>query len=154
MKNIISIMMILYTCNTLAHNHPVEIELPKVANGDYQRPYVAVWISSKDNQSSQVLQLWHERERWLKDLKYFWRRILRKNPNSIDGVTGATRGPGHYKFNWDDENYAPGYYKLCAEAAREHGGRTAKCLMFELPLLKSQQIELDGEFTKLRIEAH
>lgn len=152
MKRLIPTMLLLFSSNALTDSHKVEIELAKILSSDYQRPYVAIWVSNKDKHSTQVLQLWYERDRWLKDLKYFWRRILRKQPKSIDGVTGATRGPGTHQFNWDGKDLKPGIYKLCAEVAREHGGRTAKCMDFHLPLNQAQQITLEGEFTKLRIE--
>jgi len=143
--------------NSMAQSYRVEIELAKFSSAEYHRPYVAVWIASPSNQPQQVLQLWSERDRWLKDLKYFWRRVLRKDPGASDGATGATRGPGRYHFSWDGEagktRLPSGSYKLCAEAAREHGGHSAKCLNFDLPLTMVQQIQLNGEIIQLRIEA-
>ena len=150
-------LLFLCTTNAAAQPYDIEIQLAKFTSGEYQRPYVAVWIANDKNKSQQVLQLWQERERWLKDLKYFWRRVLRKDPSSIDGVTGATRGPGLHHFSWDgygkSGELAAGNYKLCAEVAREHGGHDAKCLPFKHPLKKAQQLKLQGEFTLLRIEA-
>ena len=153
----ISLASLLFVPASLAAQHHIEIVLPSVDQANYERPYVAAWIANADNQTEEVLLLWQAQERWVKELKYFWRRVLRKNPNVIDGVTGATRGPGLYRFSWDNDVVNPlrdGHYKLCAEVSREHGGRTAKCLEFELPLTEAQQLHLaDGEFTDLRIKA-
>ena len=158
-----SLALILLACSLLAVAEPtnqyrIVLELPQFDTGNYERPYVAVWIATEQNQPVKVVRLWREHERWLKDLKYFWRRVLRINRQSVDGVTGATRGPGEYVMQWDGRNQqgsslSPGRYKLCAEVAREYGGRTAKCLHFDYPLTSDrEEIRPQGEFTLLSIE--
>ncbi len=139
------------------NHYRVHLDIPAFDTSNYEKPYTSVWIANTKNQPLRVLQLWYEDDRWLKDLKYFWRRVLRINLQAADGVTGATRGPGQYTLDWDGldrqgDSLSPGQYKLCAEVAREHGGRTAKCLQFEYPLAEAIELRLEGEFTRLAIE--
>ena len=61
-------------------SYQVELELAKFDSGTYRRPYVAVWVATEKNQPIKVIRLLREHERWLKDLKYFWRRVLRIDP--------------------------------------------------------------------------
>ncbi|MBB6523602.1 DUF2271 domain-containing protein [Pseudoteredinibacter isoporae] len=157
-RSTLSMALLCWVGSTVAAPYQIEIELPSFNVGDYERPYAAVWIANSKNKPQRVVQLWYEDDRWLKDLKYFWRRVLRKNEHAADGVTGATKGPGVYTLTWDGldgkaKELAPGTYKLCAEVAREHGGHNAKCLKFEWPLTEKGELKLEGEFSQLSIEA-
>ncbi|MCV6621878.1 MAG: DUF2271 domain-containing protein [Cellvibrionaceae bacterium] len=154
----LAILAGLYLPASNAEQYQITLELPSFDTGDYERPYTAVWVASAKNKPQRVVQLWYEDDRWLKDLKYFWRRVLRKNEQAADGVTGATKGPGLYQLQWDGLDHeanalANGQYKLCAEVAREHGGHNAKCLKFDWPLIDKVELKLEGEFTTLSIES-
>lgn len=141
-------------------HYEVELEVPDQAVSDYRRPYVAVWVADTKNKPVQVLALWYQDERWLNDLRHFWRRVMRSESVDVDGVSGATRKPGIYNLHWDGKNsageqVARGGYKLCAEAAREHGGHTAKCVDFEVGEGSiSQTLRLEGELSMLSLKTH
>ncbi|WP_353409653.1 DUF2271 domain-containing protein [Pseudoteredinibacter isoporae] len=157
-KRTLSIALLCWAGSTLAAPYKIDITLPNISAGDYERPYAAVWIANSKNKPQRVVQLWYEDERWLKDLKYFWRRVLRKDEHAADGVTGATKGPGVYSLLWDGldnkgKDLPSGHYKLCAEVAREHGGHNAKCLTFDWPLGQKSELKLEGELSQLSIEA-
>lgn len=116
----------------------IEFTLPEIATGQYQRPYVAVWIETKKGKAVRTLTVWHEDKKWLKDLRRWWRKAGRYQTNDLDGVSGATRAPGTFTLNWDGkdangEPVAPGEYTLRLEASREHGGRTLLKQKFTLP---------------------
>ena len=91
----------------------------------YRRPYVAVWIEDEEGNDVRTLALWIERQRWLRDLRK-WYRIHRRDKDLIASVSRATRRPGAYELVWngksnDGEDLPTGNYVLCMEVAREHG---------------------------------
>lgn len=111
-----------------AQNVSVELQLPTIGSGQYKRPYVAVWVEKKgERRALGTLAVWHEDKKWLKDMRRWWRKAGRYNPD-VDGVTGATRPPGTYQLQWQAEDSQgqalSGDYLICLEAAREHGNRT------------------------------
>lgn len=137
-------------------SYVVELSLTNIASGEYKKPYTAIWVADSKNKPLRVLQVWREKERWLKDLKHFWRRVLRQQTINVDELTGATRGPGKYTLHWDGKDtfgneLSADHYKVCAEVSREHGSHTAKCLQFRWPLTERTEIEVSGEFTHLMI---
>lgn len=111
-----------------AQSVDVAFELPVIKSSQYKRPYVAVWIERKgERRALETLAVWHEDKKWLKDIRRWWRKAGRYNPD-VDGVTGATRAPGAYTLSWDarDANgeALSGEFLLCLESVREHGNRT------------------------------
>lgn len=107
----------------------IKLELPELQAAQYYRPYVAVWIEDEQQQPVKLLAVWQEKSDWLKDLRRFWRKTGRSDARLVDGMTGATRGPGNYQLSWNgrDNNgaeVAAGQYILFVEAAREQGGRS------------------------------
>lgn len=119
-----------------APNYQINVTLPVIENGQYHRPYVALWVEDKQRKAHRTLAVWMQKDKWLSDLKRFWRRVARSDRERVDAVTGATHGPGTYNLQWDGlndhgETLAPGSYALCVEAAREKGGREALCVDFE-----------------------
>ncbi|WP_288739676.1 DUF2271 domain-containing protein, partial [uncultured Rheinheimera sp.] len=106
----------------------IQVELPKIDTGTYHRPYVAVWIENEQQQPVRLIEAWLEKPDWIKDLRRFWRKLGRSEPQLVDAKTGATKGPGSYKVRWDGKDeqgkaVAAGTYVLFVEAAREQGGR-------------------------------
>ncbi len=100
----------------------------------FRKPYVAVWLQDKDKFPVRTLALWVQKTqpgpRWYPDLRVWYRdeklREVVDGNQVIDAISGATRGPGTYKFAWDglDERgkpVKPGTYTLVVESAREHG---------------------------------
>jgi hypothetical protein len=126
----------------------VQVELPKIDTGTYHRPYVAVWIENEQQQPVRLVEAWLEKPDWIKDLRRFWRKLGRSEPQLVDARTGATKGPGSYKVRWDGKDeqgkaVAAGTYVLFVEAAREQGGRN----------LAKQAFKWDGSAVQIEIKA-
>lgn len=109
----------------------LDLNLPRIEDARYRRPYVAVWIEDADHFPVRTLALWTQNPRWLPDLKQWYRddqvRSLAEGTDLSRTVASATRPPGHYTLKWDgkDNEGKPvkaGKYTVCVEAAREHGG--------------------------------
>jgi hypothetical protein len=92
---------------------------------------VAVWIEDKDRYPVRTLAVWFQKERWLNELRAWYRddrlRAMSEGNDILGSVTSATRSPGKYTFNWDGKDNAgklvkAGPYTVLVEAAREHGG--------------------------------
>lgn len=126
---ILALLAALTSSGALASNSvEIALEIPKQQDGQYQRPYVAVWVES-GGKAIRTLALWKKEDDWLKDLRRWWRKAGRYSHTDIDAATGATRAPGQYRLRWDgrDRNgdmLPPGDYLIALEAAREHGNRT------------------------------
>lgn len=134
----------------------VSVELPKLNVAEYHKPYVAVWIEDSSNAVVSNLAVWYdyemrnnEGEKWLKDMRQWWRRIGRTLDMPVDGVTGATKGPGQYDLNFT-AGKAPlaqlpaGEYRLQVEAAREVGGRELVSIPFTWPQKKGVTLNAQG----------
>ncbi|WP_149539113.1 DUF2271 domain-containing protein [Siccirubricoccus phaeus] len=123
----------------------LNLEIPRLAVAEYHRPYVAIWLERPDQQAVATLAVWYdvakrnqEGEKWLKDLRQWWRRAGRSLTMPVDGVSGATRAPGRHTLAIDTSRppfagLAPGDYTLVVEAAREVGGREMLRLPFQWP---------------------
>ncbi|QDT11571.1 DUF2271 domain-containing protein [Planctomycetes bacterium K23_9] len=111
----------------------VEINRPD-ASRRYRKPYVAVWVEDKDRFPVKTIALWLMKNnpgpRWHPDLRQWYKsdrmRLLVEDESLIDGMSGATRSPGKYKFAWDGTDndgkvLPPGEYMFYVESAREHG---------------------------------
>jgi hypothetical protein len=135
----------LATAPTTAAELRVTLEIPRLAVAEYHRPYVAIWVERADQQAAATLAVWYdmkqrnaEGEKWLKDLRQWWRRAGRQMQMPVDGVSGATRAPGRHAQAFDAAGpalagLAPGSYALVVEAAREVGGRELLRLPFQWP---------------------
>ncbi|MEG9431568.1 DUF2271 domain-containing protein [Terriglobus sp. ADX1] len=111
----------------------IKLELPRMDNPRYRRPYVAVWIEDKDKYPVRTIALWFKNPRWLNELKQWYRddqlRNLSEGTDISGTVSSATRVPGSYTLKWDgkDNNgklVKAGTYTVVIEAAREHGGHS------------------------------
>ena len=98
--------------------------------GGARRPYVAVWIEDKDRFPVRTLALWYKKERWLPDLRSWYRddriRAMAEGRDITASTASATRPAGKYTLKWDGKDNAgkpvkPGKYVVNIEAAREHG---------------------------------
>lgn len=123
----ILLMLIAFNTHLKATELSLSINLAK-QTGEYHNPYVAAWIEDETGQSVRTLLLWREGAKWLKDLRTWWRKVGRKNPSLVDGITSATRPAGNYKLNFStlDDQDSPlkkGTYILKVEVVRENGGR-------------------------------
>lgn len=109
----------------------LDLNLPRIDDARYRRPYVAVWVEDADHFPVRTLALWTQKPRWIADLKQWYRddqvRNLTEGTDISKTVSSATRPPGRYTLKWDgkDNEGKPvkaGKYTICIEAAREHGG--------------------------------
>lgn len=136
------------------------------------RPYVAVWIESDNKESVKDLALWHKKgkkkdskkdregkkkgDKYLVDLKQWWRGGGREKDVPIDGVSSATRTAGkhllHFKAGDAPLGDLPaGSYRLVVEAAREDGDVEALRIPFQWPPSKAESSEMAGERELTRI---
>ena len=109
----------------------VELNLPRIDDARYRRPYVAVWIEDADHFPVRTLALWTQNPRWLPELKQWYRddqiRNLSEGTDISRTVSSATRPAGKYSLKWDGKDnegklVKPGKYTVVIEASREHGG--------------------------------
>jgi hypothetical protein len=143
------------TTQASAAEMEVKVEVPRLAVAEYHRPYVAIWI---ENASGHVadLSVWYdlklsdrEGEKWLKDMRQWWRRSGRALELPIDGLSGATRPVGEHRLQFDSEHpalqaLAPGDYQLLVEAAREVGGRELVRVPFSWPVSEALTHQQSG----------
>lgn len=107
----------------------IDIALPLFNIADYRGPYISVWLTDHNNHLLKTLALRGTSERWIHELRTWWRRVGRKNIALIDGFAGATQKnkPLHIIWNGSDDFGEPvneASVVLHIEVAREHGGRT------------------------------
>ena len=66
-----------------AHAGGIEltVEIPKLSVAEYHRPYVAIWLEDANGKVAATLNIWYdiklkdeEGEKWLKDIRQWWRR--------------------------------------------------------------------------------
>ena len=121
----------------------VSIQIPQLKVAEYHRPYVAVWLEGPDGAATTLAALYdvkkanQEGEKWLKDMRQWWRKSGRDLNLPADGVSGATRAPGTHTLNFGGQRLAklpPGQYQLLVEVAREVGGREVVKVPVQLPL--------------------
>lgn len=134
----------------------VDVEIPRLTVAEYHRPYVAIWIARPDNSVAANLSVWYdlklanrEGEKWLKDMRQWWRRTGRSLELPVDGVSAATRAPGRHSLQFADSaaplaDLPAGDYQLVVEAAREVGGREMLSLPFSWPPSAASQAETAG----------
>lgn len=113
----------------------VKFNLPQLNVAEYHKPYVAIWIERADQSVVSNLAVLYDTkmkdrggEKWLKDLRSWWRKAGREATLPIDGVSGATRPAGSHTMTFDGAKHGldklpAGEYRLMVEAAREAGGR-------------------------------
>lgn len=140
----------------LAADIEVKVEIPRMTVAEYHRPYAAIWIERADNTVAANLAVWYdlklkdkEGEKWLKDMRQWWRRSGRELQMPVDGVSSATRAPGLHALNFSQGkaplgDLAPGSYKLVVEAAREVGGREVVSIPFQWPPQKAESLKAQG----------
>lgn len=120
----------------------VKFELPQLNVAEYHKPYVAIWIEKADGGVASNLALLYDvkkkdnaGEKWVKDLRSWWRKAGRDLSLPVDGVSGATKAAGSHSMHFAGATgkLPAGEYKLVVEAAREAGGREVVRLPFSLP---------------------
>ncbi|PXF63921.1 DUF2271 domain-containing protein [Kangiella spongicola] len=126
------------------------ITIPKKSVVEYHAPYIATWIENDKRKTVASTSLWYDdQEKWLKDIRRWWRKTGRSQKKPYDGVTGATRRPGEHQLVLRSEDTSElledGDYVLYIEAAREVGGREVLSLPFSWPITESTEVSASGE---------
>jgi hypothetical protein len=129
----------------LAADLELSLEIPRLTVAEYHRPYVAVWIENPDKTAVKTLAVWYdvklknqEGQKWLKDMRQWWRRAGRDMSLPADGISAATRAPGRHQVVFKGGasplgNLPAGQYNLVVEAAREVGGVEVLRAPFQWP---------------------
>jgi len=129
----------------MAADMTVKFDLPQLNVAEYHKPYVAIWIERADQSVASTLAVLYDvkkkdnaGEKWVKDLRTWWRKAGREAQLPIDGVSGATRAAGTQTMTFAGskaglDKLPAGDYKLVIEAAREAGGRELVRVPFTWP---------------------
>ncbi|CAM3714196.1 DUF2271 domain-containing protein [Rheinheimera salexigens] len=132
------------------------VTLPRLNVAEYHAPYVAVWIEDEQRKITHIA-VWYDTalsnnkgQEWLKDLRQWWRRGGRELSMPVDGLSGATKGPGQHiiqaQLSAVLSKLPAGKYRIMVEAAREVGGRELLQLPIQLPLTEqSLPAEIAGK---------
>ena len=141
----------------------LEITLPNLNVAEYHAPYVAAWLADERGKRVVDIAVWYdtdmannEGEKWLKDLRMWWRRSGRSASMPIDGVSGATRRPGTSTIALDGrfDDVAAGDYFIWVEAARELGGRETLKVPVSLPVKQTVNTSAEGQHELSSITLH
>lgn len=157
MRKPLLLSLALLTSPLMAAELVVDVEIPRLQVAEYHRPYVALWLEEPDKRHVANLAVWYdlklkdnEGEKWLKDMREWWRRSGRSLQMPVDGVSGATRAVGTHQLSFDDtkaplKDLPAGDYRLVVEAAREVGGRELLRLPFTWPPQNAEKKQAQGE---------
>lgn len=157
MRKPLLLSLALLTSPLMAAELVVDVEIPRLQVAEYHRPYVALWLEEPDKRHVANLAVWYdlklkdnEGEKWLKDMREWWRRSGRSLQMPVDGVSGATRAVGTHQLSFDDtkaplKDLPAGDYRLVVEAAREVGGRELLRLPFTWPPQNAEKQQAQGE---------
>jgi hypothetical protein len=148
-------ILLFATSPALAAGLDVSLSIPTLKVAEYHRPYVAIWLEPAGGEAK-TLAVWYdtklkdkEGEKWLRDIRTWWRKSGRTLSFPVDGVSGATRAPGTHKVSFTAGkgplgSLAPGQYELVIEAAREVGGREVVRLPFQWPPKGGEVVKAAG----------
>ncbi|MFA7555640.1 MAG: DUF2271 domain-containing protein [Spongiibacteraceae bacterium] len=137
--------------STVSFKLNIDYSIPNINTSEYNKPYVAIWITDTSGKPVRNLLLLGENERWAHENTRWWRKIGRRNANLLMGISRPTRQPGNYNLSWDGsddfgEYLAAGTYTLHVEAAREQGGHEYKKVVLHLLQQPFEQtLEASGE---------
>src|SRR5690606_4773134 len=80
MRTLVSAALLLATASAGAAELSVSVDIPRLNVAEYHRPYVAIWIEPEQGTPT-TLAVWYdvklrdsEGEKWLKDMRQWWRR--------------------------------------------------------------------------------
>lgn len=157
MRKPLLLSLALLSAPAMAAELVIDVEIPRLQVAEYHRPYVALWLEQPDKRHVANLAVWYdlklkdnEGEKWLKDMREWWRRSGRSLQMPVDGVSSATRAVGTHRLTFDSSQ-APltdlpaGEYRLVVEAAREVGGRELLRLPFSWPPQNAGKQQAQGE---------
>lgn len=135
----------------------VTLDIPQLKVAEYHKPYIAMWLEKPDQSFVANLAVLYDikkqnkaGEKWLKDMRQWWRKSGRDLQMPVDGVSGATRAPGEHSFAFAPGKAAltalpTGDYQLVVEASREAGGREVIKVPFAWPPQSTQTKSAQGK---------
>lgn len=134
----------------------IDYQIPRFSDSDYERPYLAIWLTDSDNNFIRQLLLLGRSNRWAQENKRWWRYVGRNNDTILDAIAKPTRRPGHYQVSWDglDNNHQISQHdKLIVhiEASREHGGHDYQRTTIDLSTDDIKRLNAKGELGKTEI---
>lgn len=144
------------TTPAFAADMNIKVEIPRMTVAEYHRPYVALWIEGADQSFVRNLAVWYdlklkdnEGNKWLKDMRQWWRKSGRELDMPVDGLSGATRAPGEHQVTFNSaksglDKLPAGEYALVVEAVREVGGRELLRVPFQWPAKAAQSASAKG----------
>ena len=153
----IAVGLPLVSASAMAADLTLKFEIPQLNVAEYHRPYLAAWLENADQKVVANLAVLYDVKKkdnggakWLKDLRQWWRKSGRDVEMPMDGVSGATRGPGEQTLNFpvakEALNKLPaGNYQLVVEAAREAGGRELVKVPLAWPPKSAQSFSAKGK---------
>jgi hypothetical protein len=153
----IAVGLPLVSVSAMAADLTLKFEIPQLNVAEYHRPYLAAWLENADQKVVANLAVLYDVKKkdnggakWLKDVRQWWRKSGRDVEMPMDGVSGATRGPGEQTLNFpvakDALNKLPaGNYQLVIEAAREAGGRELVKVPLAWPPKSAQSFSAKGK---------
>jgi len=93
--------------SAMAADLSLKLEIPQLNVAEYHRPYVAAWLETPDQKVVGNLAVLYDvkkkdkaGEKWLKDMRQWWRKSGRDLAMPVDGVSGATRAPGEHNLTF------------------------------------------------------
>ena len=106
-------------------------------SADFRTPYMAMWITDKDNNPVRTLVLVGTRSDWQKDNYIWWSMYKDKAERLVQLRSTATELSGAYPTYWpgynDDWKFMPqGDYILHLETSREKGKHTYRTVPLQL----------------------
>lgn len=115
----------------------VSFEIPRIDAANYEKPYIAIWITDENRQLVRTLLVLGDRARWRESNYIWWRRFERLNPDAVQALARPTRAPGRYDVVWDGRDnegklVGQGRYTLTIEASREHGQHSIQTIPLDL----------------------
>ena len=156
MRVLLSVALTGLVAPVMAADLNVKVEVPRLNVAEYHRPYVAIWIEKPDQSVAGNLAVWYdlkkkdnEGNKWLKDIRQWWRRSGRELQMPVDGVSGATRPVGEHQMSFSSDKgvlatLPAGDYQLVVEAAREGGGREVVKVPFKWQAKGEQNVKVQG----------
>jgi len=156
MRVLLSVALSGLVAPAMAADLNLKVEVPRLNVAEYHRPYVAIWVEKPDQSVAGNLAVWYdlkkkdnEGNKWLKDLRQWWRRSGRELQMPVDGISGATRPVGEHLLSFSSEKgvlakLPAGDYQLVVEAAREGGGREVVKVPFKWLAKGEQNIKVQG----------
>jgi hypothetical protein len=141
------------------------VEVPRLNVSEYHRPYVALWVQDAKGEVAVNLAVWFQVKgpepefgnKWLPDLRQWWRRSGRKLESRLDAISAPTPPPGQHAVKLTDKqlaNLAPGPYTLMVEAVREVGGRELLEVPFTWPTAGTYEAQGKTELGKVTLKVN